>query len=717
MNPAERARRGLLGAACLLVLALYGYAARSGPLEAMGSSAAGSYYNLLVRGFQSGHLSLAREAPAALTRLPDPYDPVANVQLREAAEPLHDLSFYRGKLYLYFGVGPALLLFWPFAALTGHYLLHRWAAAILAAAAFLAASALLRSVQRRYFPETRAAVLAAGVLALGCASGLPILLARADVYEVAIAGGGVGVFLALAGIWRALLRPREAGRWLAAASLAYGLAVASRPSLLPGAAILLLPVWAGEGERRRGAGRRLGAAAGPLVVVGLGLLAYNFQRFGQPLEFGLRYQLAGGRQEAVRLFDPRFLWYNFRVYFLESVRWTPAFPFVGASAAPPLPPGHHPVEDPFGVLADVPLAWLALAAPLCWWRRPPAERAVLFPLALAAAWLAGTAVVTLGFLNGACSRYEVDFLPELILLAGLGILGLERSLAGGGVARRGWTAVLALLFAGSVAFNLLAAVANYARSRGDLGGLLLDAGRTGEAIEVLEGTLRWQPGLAAARIELGDALVRQGRTAEGLAQFAEVRRRDPENFAAGANLAGALAQGGRFAEAAAEYGRLVRQRPDYAAGYRGLGFALARLGRRGEAITAYQAELRLDPADADSRGDLGQLLAADGRLEEAAGEFRAVLRADPGNAAAHGRLGLALAELGRMGPAAAEFQEAVRLDPGSARFHNYLGSAWANQGRLPEAIAEFEAALRLNPAEPTARENLEAARALRPGAR
>ena len=211
MNPADRLRRIVLGVVCLFVLAAYGAAAHSGPLEAMGSSAADSYYNLLVRGLQAGQLSLIRAAPAALARLPDPYDPVANVQLREGTEPLHDLSYYRGKLYLYFGIGPVLLLFWPCAALTGHYLLHRWAAAIFCAAAFLVAAALLRSVQRRYFPETAAAVLGAGGLALGLATGVPILLARADVYEVAIAGGALGVFLSLAALWRAVHRPAAAG--------------------------------------------------------------------------------------------------------------------------------------------------------------------------------------------------------------------------------------------------------------------------------------------------------------------------------------------------------------------------------------------------------------------------------------------------------------------------------------------------------------------------
>jgi len=595
MNPAERARRRALCAGVILVLAVYGFAARSGPLEAMGSSAAESYYNLLVRGFQSGHLSLSREAPAALARLPDPYDPVANVRLREAAEPLHDLSYYRGKLYLYFGVTPALLLFWPYAALTGHYLLHRGAAAIFCAGAFLAAAVLLRSIQRRHFPEARAGVLAGCALALGLATGMPILLARADVYEVAIAGGAMGIFLSLAALWRALQQPGSAGSWLAAASTAYGVAVASRPSLLPGAAILLIPVFWGEGRRDRRWLRNLGCAAGPLILIGLGLLVYNDRRFGAPLEFGQRYQLAGSRQDAGHLYSPRFLWFNFRVYFLEPGRWTRSFPFVGGSSSPSLPAGHRPVEDPFGVLVDIPLAWLALAAPLAWRGRPPAERAVLRSFVIAIAWLCGSAVLVLGLLDGNCSRYEVDFLPELILLAVLGVLGLERTLAGRPTMRHILGGAGSLLLGLSVAFNLLAAIAHYARARSDFGGLLLDAGRPEAAIGVLEETLRWQPDLSAARVELGDAYVQQGRTTDALAQFAQVVRKDPDDFEARANLANVLMRTGRFEEGIEQFRGALRVHPGNAAMHGNLGLVLAKMGRMDEAAAEFREAVRLDP--------------------------------------------------------------------------------------------------------------------------
>ena len=66
---------------------------------------------------------------------------------------LLDMSYYKGKLYLYFGVTPAVVLFWPYVALTGHYLSQKDAAVIFCVVGFLASVGLLCALWRRYFAE------------------------------------------------------------------------------------------------------------------------------------------------------------------------------------------------------------------------------------------------------------------------------------------------------------------------------------------------------------------------------------------------------------------------------------------------------------------------------------------------------------------------------------------------------------------------------------
>ena len=115
--------------------------------------AADNYYNLLVQGFRAGQLSLKREVPPGLASLADPYDPAQNGPYRLAPYWLWDMSYYKGKLYLYFGVTPAVMLFWPYAALTGHDLLQRDAVVIFCVIGFLASVGLLWALWRRYFAE------------------------------------------------------------------------------------------------------------------------------------------------------------------------------------------------------------------------------------------------------------------------------------------------------------------------------------------------------------------------------------------------------------------------------------------------------------------------------------------------------------------------------------------------------------------------------------
>jgi hypothetical protein len=154
--------------------------------------------------------------------------------------------------------------------------------------------------------------MAVGALALGLATGVPVLLSRCSVYEVPISCGYMLTVLALGAIWLALHEPRRRGRWVTTASLAYGLALGARPSLLFGAVILLVPVIQAWRERQS-IWLLVIAAVAPVTLAGLALMLYNTRRFGNPLEFGLHYQLASERQDMQRLLDPRYLWYNLHV--------------------------------------------------------------------------------------------------------------------------------------------------------------------------------------------------------------------------------------------------------------------------------------------------------------------------------------------------------------------------------------------------------------------
>jgi tetratricopeptide (TPR) repeat protein len=697
-------QRGVLGAVCALVVGVYACAAHSGVSESLSLNAADTYYNLLVQGFRAGQLSLKKEVPPGLGQLADPYDPAANAAYRSAPYQTTDLSYYKGRFYLYFGVTPALLLYWPFVALTGHYLFHKQAVAIFCVVGFLASVGLLSGLWRRYFAEVGVGVVAACALVLGLATLLPVMFPRSEVNEVAISCGYMLTMLALGALWCALHEPERRCRWLAAASLAYGLALGARPSLLLGAVILLVPVAQAWREQRQ-IWILLTAAAGPIVLIGLGLMLYNYLRFDSPLEFGQRYQLAGVRQDTVQHFSLGYLWFNFRVYFLKSVGWSRHFPFVQSMTVPSLPRGHGGVEKPFGILTNVPLVWLALAGPLAWRGRSAETRSILCGFIAAIALFFAISALTLGLYYYASSRFEVDFLPTLVLLAVVGILGLERTLAPTsesvlvglpvwrGAVRWGW----GLLLGFSVAFNLFASAEHYAEECDNLGAALAQAGRVQEAIRQYEQALRLKPDFAEAHNGLGAALAQAGKIEEAIEQYEQALRIKPDFAEACNNIGAALVQAGRVQEAIGRFEQALRIKPDFAEVHYSLGDALLQLGRVREAIGRFEQALRIKPDFAEADYRLGLSLGQVGKIEEAIEHYEQALRIKPDHAEAHNNLGVALEQTGRVQEAIGHYEQALRLKPDFAEAHYDLGDALLRLGRVQEAIGHYEQALRIKP--------------------
>ena len=508
-------RHAVFGMVCALVIGIFAWIAEpSFSLESKSPRAEDSYYNLLVQGFRAGQLNMKMEVPPGLAQLADPYNPAVNAGY---IEQVNDMSYYKGKIYLYFGVTPALVLFWPYAALTGHYLHDKDAVIIFFALGFLVAAGLLRAVWRRYFPEASIWMAAVGMLALGLVMGTQkVLTLWCNVYEIAIVCGFAFIMLSLAAIWCALHESKRKVLWLLMASLAYGLAVGSRPTLLFGVIILLMPVahaWrsAAEPGSRRRVGLLLVAAVGPVMLIGLGLMLYNTLRFDSPFEFGWHYQLAAGyRSNTAQQFSLHYLWFNFRFYFLEPMRWGGHFPFLHGVPLLPLPSGYIGVGDTYGgILSKNPLVWLALAATLAWRGRPVEAVSVLRWFAAAVCLLFVICALTLCLFFAAGSRYELDFLPALMLLAAIGILGLERALAGSLVWRHIVRWGLCLLLAYSVVFSLLVSVEAHAEANCFVGNSLLSRGRVDEAIIQYQQALALWPESAYSRAGLGSAFYKK----------------------------------------------------------------------------------------------------------------------------------------------------------------------------------------------------------------
>ena len=421
-GPVSRDLLALALAALVVVSSYFGIA--SGNAEAYRSRPVTfNHYNLLVDGFLSGHLYMGLA--------PEVGD---GGQYRER---LHDTSFYQGHYYLYFGVTPAALLFLPWRVVTGAHLTQYWAGAILASCGFLASLALLLRLRRDFFPALPRGVLFFTALTLGFVNWCPFLLVRVGMWEVPIASAYCFSALAILCVYEGT---RGSGRlgFLAAASLCCGLMVGSRPNYILGTAVLLAPLayfWRSERTSPAAPGAwtgRILALVLPVLGVGALLAAYNFERFGNPLEFGTRYMVLLIPNPAVS-FSASYVWANLRMYFLLPAHLSPWFPFVKLPVLPHLPTGFtsDPMpEDMFGMLANMPVLLLGLAA-----LGMTAAARVLSRLGLAVLALALLLAAVGGllmFYGGANGRYSIDAMEGLPALSVIGIWLVEARAGGGG---------------------------------------------------------------------------------------------------------------------------------------------------------------------------------------------------------------------------------------------------------------------------------------------
>lgn len=373
-------------------------------------------YALLARGFLRGQLSLAVDPPPELATAANPYDP----RTRPPVLYLHDTSLYRGKYYLYFGPAPAALVFAPCRLLFRRDLPSPWAVWLFVSLAYVGSLIWFRALRRVYFPAAGRWTEPAGALILaGCGMFWP-LVRRPGVYEVAISAGCAASLWGLYFAWRGG-RPGASRWWSAGCGALLGIAVASRPTFGVWALPATLLLLAGAG---RGGIRHYLSPAWPAAVVGscalMAVLAFNAARFGNPFEFGQKYQLSATYEGNVVHFSTRFaptqLWY----YFWSPLHPSAHFPFFHVGELTTHPAGFGTHEFSYGIVTNAPAGWFALVA-LVWAIRRSAGRAEIAAL-LAAGALSGSLLVFYFF---SCARYQAEFAPSLALLAAIGVLAVD----------------------------------------------------------------------------------------------------------------------------------------------------------------------------------------------------------------------------------------------------------------------------------------------------
>jgi len=418
-------------------------------------------YNQLANSFLHFRLSVG-PAPRGLLSQTDPYDPSQNGALLSG---INDDLLYGGRLYLLWGPAPVVVLLVPMHLL-GFIPTPSLTDSIFAITGLGFALATLRVLLKQVADAALWMCVLAGVT-LALASIVPFIERSTAVNQEAILGG---FCFTMAGVWLAIsaLASRRASLWrLVLMSLCFGLAAGSRPTLGL-TALVLVPVYMSLRSTRPHRGLLLALSA-PVGMCFLLLLAYNQARFGNPLEFGEQYQLAGYNPKLAHFGDRSYVPPGAWFYLVSPPRPTILFPFLQLGPPPmsypaALPTKYLPPERTAGLLPMAPIVIFLVALPRIWRRRP----GLLGPLALPLLILAGAGMGALVFLSyqipATTQRYEVDFATLFLLGALAAWIALSTEARGarrwllriGGGLLAAWSCLTGLATSFSGPANLLA---------------------------------------------------------------------------------------------------------------------------------------------------------------------------------------------------------------------------------------------------------------------
>ena len=455
-----------------------------------------AYYGMLADAFAQGNTYLPIEPAPGLSNVRDPYANWVGLG------GIGNLSYYQGKYYLYWGPAPAVALA-ILRILGAPFLGDEVVVFIAISLIFVFSSLIVLRMRRLYFDGLPLWMTIAGLVIVATIHPMLWFQNSPSILTAAIASGQAFLMGGVYFVVRALTDRNAGATNYAVAGALWGLAMASRLTTVTSVSVLVLGVAI---LALRRAGSRHGHKAESVnmisLLVPLGLMLglygwYNMIRFGSPIETGFRYQFiefdVSAQLERGNIFNLRYLIPNTLYYLLAPIRLISSFPFLRAVYYDyPLftqllarfgVPAEHRVEDATGLVFAAPSLLFAMTfarkrlsneIPHEFGNDSPANKATgraqtdlgsLGSLLLLSG-LAGVVPIFLYFYT--TTRYEMDFVPLLAIVAVLGMWRLHEDTRPYPIQSRLATGAIILIVAAGTLVSLLLAVIGAASRFDDL---------------------------------------------------------------------------------------------------------------------------------------------------------------------------------------------------------------------------------------------------------
>lgn len=446
-------QRGIIAAYIILQISFFWNVVNLNPLFTNPPWPHHSQYHRLTEAFSEGHFYLKEEPPQALSTLVNPYD----YSLRTSSGTIYlwDHVYYKGKYYVYFGVGPVILLYLPYFLLTGTHLPTYLGVFLVSIGAVLAIMALIRAVIEKWFPETpfMTGMLLTSYFINGC--GLLYIVKRPDFYNLTIL---LGLTLSLVGLsyW---LTAFEKGRllpWnLLFGSTCMALVATCRPQLLLGSFLSIVifrdAVFRDHSLLSRKSLRETLCFLLPFLLVAGGVMYYNAARFGSAFDFGATYNLTtNDMTKRGWVFDRTLL--GLVAYLFQPTGFQTNFPFIQNTWLHTGYQGVTIIENPLGgVIYNNLLLLLGLLA--CRFKSLIQNKTV-HALALTSSLFALILIVADTQMAGILMRYLSDFSWLLFLSTTLVALAITQHV-GKNPHRGYWNGTLVLFYTLGMSYHSL----------------------------------------------------------------------------------------------------------------------------------------------------------------------------------------------------------------------------------------------------------------------
>lgn len=225
---------------------------------------------------------------------------------------------------------------------------------------------------------------------------------------------------------------------------------------------------------------------------------------------------------------------------------------------------------------------------------------------------------------------------------------------------------------------------------------LLQAGRFGEALLLLEPACIRDPGNAQAWFLLGACRHATGTLDGALSAFDRAIALDPANLQAAQAAVAVLCDAKRPAEALARCRTLLSRNPDDAQLHFNTGAVCEAVGDYPGALQHYDRALALDSGFIRALQNRGIVLTRLGKAEEAVENNRKFVSLCPMSVDAHYNLAESCLAARRHDEAILAARQALGIDPGHSLSRFDLGLALAAGGRLDEARVELRETLSRN---------------------